>query len=193
MSYISRKTWIKYNGAIPIDANNRPFEVHHIDGNHSNNDIDNLSCIPIQEHYNIHYGQRDYGACVLITKRLQLPVTYISDIQRGCKRPGIGEVKKGTIPWNKGKSGYNINITEQGKLAKSQAVKYRAIIQDSLADDIRILYSDTMNITDLKIGRVQKNGRVYTYKTAFCNHFAIIYNVTSAYIRRIIDKKSKCS
>ena len=49
-----RKIWIEHNGPIPIDENGRSYEIHHIDGNHSNNHIDNLKCVSIQEHYDMH-------------------------------------------------------------------------------------------------------------------------------------------
>ena len=65
-----RKIWEKANGEIPVDGNGRSFEIHHIDGNRNNNDISNLKCVSIEEHYQIHYNQGDYGACVAIVNRL---------------------------------------------------------------------------------------------------------------------------
>ena len=44
----------------------------------------------------------------MIAKRMNLPSNYISTIQTGKKRPGIGGVKKGNIPWNKGKKGSQV-------------------------------------------------------------------------------------
>jgi len=65
-----RAIYKKYFGEIPKDANNRSYEVHHIDGNHENNDISNLKLVTIEEHYAIHYSQGDYGACLIMSKRM---------------------------------------------------------------------------------------------------------------------------
>lgn len=65
-----RDIWIKHNGSIPKDELGRSFEIHHIDGNRDNNDIDNLQCVSIQEHYDIHFRQGDEGACHAIRIRI---------------------------------------------------------------------------------------------------------------------------
>jgi hypothetical protein len=46
------------------------IEIHHIDGNHQNNNIENLLAVTPEEHYNIHYQQGDYAAALLITGRV---------------------------------------------------------------------------------------------------------------------------
>jgi len=51
-----RKIYEQYYGPIPRDEQGRSYEIHHIDGNHSNNDPTNLKCVSIQEHYDIHYS-----------------------------------------------------------------------------------------------------------------------------------------
>lgn len=48
------------------------IEIHHIDGNHDNNDISNLKPVTIQEHYNIHYSQGDWAACLLMSHRMNV-------------------------------------------------------------------------------------------------------------------------
>lgn len=67
---IYRKVWESVNGKIPKDDFNRSYEIHHIDGNHTNNDITNLKLVTIEEHYNIHFDQGDYAACNMIAKRM---------------------------------------------------------------------------------------------------------------------------
>ena len=67
-----RQLWINHNGPIPKDEFGRSFEIHHINGNHEDNRIENLQCVSIQEHYDIHFKQGDYGACTLIAKRLNM-------------------------------------------------------------------------------------------------------------------------
>jgi hypothetical protein len=64
---IHRKIYIKHFGAIP-----NGFDIHHIDGNHSNNDPSNLKAVSLQEHYDIHYSQGDYAAALRIAQRMGL-------------------------------------------------------------------------------------------------------------------------
>lgn len=54
-----RKLWVNINGNIPKDECGRSYEIHHIDGNRKNNDITNLLCVSIEEHYDIHRRQYD--------------------------------------------------------------------------------------------------------------------------------------
>ena len=68
-----RRIWEKYNGPIPIDEQGRSYEIHHIDGTHTNNDINNLKLVTWQEHYDIHYLQGDWAACLLISGRHSIP------------------------------------------------------------------------------------------------------------------------
>jgi hypothetical protein len=67
-----RKIWEQHNGPIPYDEDGRRYEIHHIDGNRSNNKITNLQLVTIQEHYNIHYSQSDWAACQSILTRMKL-------------------------------------------------------------------------------------------------------------------------
>jgi hypothetical protein len=58
-----RKIYVNHYGSIPKESNGRSYEIHHVDGNHSNNDPDNLIAVTLQEHYDIHYRQGDWAAC----------------------------------------------------------------------------------------------------------------------------------
>ena len=186
-----RKIWEETYGPIPKDLDGRPYEIHHIDGNHNNNEISNLKCLSIKEHYNIHYANNDFGACVMIAKRIGLPKDYVSNIQKGTKRPGIGGVKKGTIPWNKNLTGYKLNTTEEGKIKKNLALKNRSKIKDSDAEVIRKLFLENVTITNQDIGKTMKNGKIMSYERAFCLEVSKKYNVSDQYIYRILKGKSK--
>lgn len=72
-----RKIWEKANGPIPLDEHGRSYEIHHIDGDRSNNSLENLVCISIEEHYRIHREQGDWGACHAIEVRMK-PQTAFS-------------------------------------------------------------------------------------------------------------------
>lgn len=91
-----RKIYENHFGPIPKDENGRTYEIHHIDGNHKNNDPSNLKAITIQEHYNIHYAQGDYGACTRIGQRMNLPVEIISELST---RQNLQRVANGTHPF----------------------------------------------------------------------------------------------
>lgn len=65
-----RKVWEKHYGFIPKDEQGRTYEIHHIDGNRKNNDINNLQCLSIQEHYDLHLLQGDYAAAFRIGQRM---------------------------------------------------------------------------------------------------------------------------
>jgi hypothetical protein len=56
-----------YNVRLPSD-----IEIHHIDGNHNNNDITNLMPVTIQEHFEIHQKQGDYAAAFRISQRMEV-------------------------------------------------------------------------------------------------------------------------
>lgn len=64
MNYV--KIWEKYNNSI-LPEN---MEIHHIDGDHNNNDPNNLLAVTIQEHLQIHLQQNDYGATQAILMRM---------------------------------------------------------------------------------------------------------------------------
>jgi hypothetical protein len=69
---IYRKIYEMNYGPIPKDKHGRTYEIHHIDGDHNNNNISNLKCVSIEEHYAIHYAQGDWAACLLISDRMNV-------------------------------------------------------------------------------------------------------------------------
>jgi|SaaInl3SG_22_DNA_1037383.scaffolds.fasta_scaffold16288_5 hypothetical protein len=71
MSKNYRRTWEMHNGPIPVDEKGRRYEIHHIDGDRSNNDISNLKCVTIEEHLEIHLSQGDLVEAALIAKRMR--------------------------------------------------------------------------------------------------------------------------
>jgi gamma-glutamyl:cysteine ligase YbdK (ATP-grasp superfamily) len=98
-----RKVYESYYGAIPKDSNGRSYEIHHVDGNHDNNDISNLKLVTIEEHYNIHYQQQDWGACHALATRMNQDPSKISEL---ATKSNLQRVANGTHPF----SGPNINL-----------------------------------------------------------------------------------
>ncbi len=79
---IHRQIYKRHHGSIPKESNGRSYEIHHIDGNHENNSIENLVALTLQEHYNVHYGQGDYYACWLIARKLKMPPEEVSRLAK---------------------------------------------------------------------------------------------------------------
>lgn len=61
-----KRIYENFYGPIP-----EGMEIHHIDGNTLNNNPENLKAVTLQEHYEIHFKQGDYGACRLIAFRMK--------------------------------------------------------------------------------------------------------------------------
>lgn len=179
-----RDIWKKHFGEIPKDSDGRPYEVHHKDGNRKNNTIENLICVSIKEHYDLHYNQGDYGAAMLIAKRMGKPANYLSEIQKGKKRPElIGKTgpKIGNTPWNKGISGYKLNCNRKNK-RHSAKVTLEDVIK------IRQDYNNKVDVPGIEnVGLNGSNGIQITYKILFIKEYSKRYNLTGVAIKKIID------
>lgn len=77
------------------------YHIHHIDGNSNNNNPSNLICLSPQEHYDIHYKQEDYRACLLMLKEghLSLSIEERSELSR---KYNLKRVADGTHPFSGG-------------------------------------------------------------------------------------------
>ena len=94
---IYRKIYEQHFGSIPIDEFGRSYDIHHIDGNRKNNNPSNLIALSIQEHYNMHYNQCDWGACFAISMRMQVSLETISERQSElAKKSNKQRVAEGT-------------------------------------------------------------------------------------------------
>jgi hypothetical protein len=92
-----RKIWEESNGPIPKDEYGRSYEIHHIDGNRLNNDISNLMCVSIEDHYKIHLEKKEYGAAFIIAQRLNMSLEEMKIItqQMASSKKGIPSKLKG--------------------------------------------------------------------------------------------------
>jgi hypothetical protein len=87
-----RKIYEQHFGSIPKEDNGRIYEIHHIDGDHSNNNPSNLTAITLQEHYDIHYTQRDYNACYLMSvQRMNKTTEEISELSSKAAKQRIAD------------------------------------------------------------------------------------------------------
>lgn len=116
-----RKIWEAAYGPIPKDEHGRSYEIHHIDGNRNNNDLSNLMCVSIEDHYNIHKDKKEYGAAFIIAQRMSLSLDEMKQLTKQ-----MAENKKGKAPWNKGKTGiYSEETINKIKQATSISSKGR--------------------------------------------------------------------
>jgi hypothetical protein len=94
-----RKIYESHYGSIPVEKNGRTYHIHHIDGNHSNNDPSNLKAVTIQEHYDIHYAQGDWAACHRLAAIMQYSPEEVSELAR----KNVNEqIRNGKHPWQGG-------------------------------------------------------------------------------------------
>ena len=177
-----RSLWIKTYGSIPDG-----YEIHHIDGDRTNNDIENLMCVSLEEQYNIHYRQGDYLACSIMSKRMRLTQEERKEIhkramatrdQSGEKNPMYGRsaIVELNMKWyndgthetmfteGKEPSGYI-----RGRLFKRNAKK--VIVNDVTYDSLKdacgdypnVSYSTMRRIAIAKNNKVNKHGLEITY------------------------------
>lgn len=76
-----RAAYKYYYGNIPKDANGLTYDIHHLDGDNSNNSKENLLAVSVNEHHKIHYDQGDYHACLMIEQRMNKDENFYSDVQ----------------------------------------------------------------------------------------------------------------
>lgn len=105
----------KHFGPRPIDNKGRKYHIHHIDGNHENNDLSNLQAVSAEEHYHIHLKQNDFAAALYLSQFLDLSGDEIKNLARqsalkrvedgthnflGDKNPARIKLKLGTHHWS---------------------------------------------------------------------------------------------
>jgi hypothetical protein len=77
---IYRHIYEKVHGPIPVDEDGRTYEIHHVDGDRSNNDPSNLIALSIRDHYEVHSSQGDWGAAWAIARRMGMSPEELSKL-----------------------------------------------------------------------------------------------------------------
>ena len=77
-------------GPIPKDATTRSYDVHHWDGNKTNNDPINLVAVPIGIHFVLHYLRGDWGACSAIAARMKISPEEQAEMSR---KTNLGKIR----------------------------------------------------------------------------------------------------
>ena len=91
-----RKIYEQFYGPIPKDAFGKAFHIHHIDGNRENNSPENLIALSLQDHYNLHYSQGDWGACFKLSRLMKMSVKDMSVLARLSNQK---QIENGTHPF----------------------------------------------------------------------------------------------
>jgi hypothetical protein len=101
-----RKVYKVHYGPIPVDQQGRRYHIHHIDGNRSNNHYINLRAVSIDEHYQIHFDQQDWNACIKLLGQMRKDPAEISALaQKLSKEYGwTPPNQKGKKYWTNGQS-----------------------------------------------------------------------------------------
>ena len=108
---IYRRLYEQAYGPIPKDSKGRSYDIHHLDGNHSNNELSNLVALSVVDHFWEHWINGDYYACLAITQRMIIPPWQHAMLVGISTR---NRVANGTHNWLKENGGSKI-ATERNK------------------------------------------------------------------------------
>jgi hypothetical protein len=161
-----------YHGQIPKDQDGRTYDIHHIDGDKTNNSILNLVALSIQDHYDVHYIQGDYGACYLISRKMKISSEDLSKLATminkqmvengthswiGERNPMVKRSKKGTHHL----SGSNLSKKIIEKRNFSNSKKWKIIHPNGKEEIIinLIKYCQKMNLAERHMRSVAKGRR----------------------------------
>jgi hypothetical protein len=124
-----RKIYEHHVGPIPKDDKGRSYDIHHVDGDNTNNNPSNLKAVSLMEHYDIHYNQGDWGACLAIMRRMESKTP--EEMSRLSSMAAKKRIDDGTFHFNKENAKNYAQIqTERGTRywgSKKQAERLRSI------------------------------------------------------------------
>jgi HNH endonuclease len=88
-----RKIYLENHGSIPVDRQGRTYDIHHIDGDYTNNHPNNLMAVSLKEHYEIHKQQNDWKACSALAMRIKADLTpkEISELSKKSNQQRISD------------------------------------------------------------------------------------------------------
>ena len=169
-----RQIWEQHYGPIPKDKHGRSLEIHHINGDHTDNRIENLKLVTIQEHYNIHWEQGDYVACHLIAQRMAKTPQELSRLISESNKRRTGKLNpffgKHHTAKNKAIFARNARLTHTGKIQSEETKKK---ISASLMG-VKKTKEHSQNIALAHKGKAYKG---YTWKVEYKGKEIIVKNL----------------
>jgi hypothetical protein len=182
------RIWKKHHQTISKDIYGRRHDIHHIDGDHTNNNIENLIELSIHEHYEIHYWQEDWKACQIIAARLKLSPKQISEFARCAQN---SRVEDGTHIFLGGKLQTRVNLRRvangthpwAGKNALSKTKKFREERKESIIGDKNPRFDHT-------VYRFQHKKTKETVEMTQ-REFVIAYELNHSGVSELVNNKLK--
>ena len=107
-----RKIYENHHGPIPKEEDGRTYEIHHIDGERTNNIPTNLVALSIKEHFDIHYQQSDFGACLRIGAKMEKTPAELSAL---ATVNNLKKVAEGRHPLQTRPNGTNVQTDRASK------------------------------------------------------------------------------
>lgn len=104
----------------------------------------------------------------------------------GYQRKGIGGVKKGTVPWNKGLKNCFSNETILNFKKTRKGIRYnkKTKLNESVINQIRLDFKNHSIING--VGTVQKNGMILSQERAFSKLYSKKYDITEVHLYNIV-------
>jgi hypothetical protein len=86
-----RRIYREHYGPIPREPSGKSYHIHHIDGDHTNNDPKNLVALTAREHFDRHYAQGDYQAALRLAENIHLTYNEQSELATLANHKRIAE------------------------------------------------------------------------------------------------------
>jgi hypothetical protein len=159
-----RKLWEEANNSCLLPW----IDIHHINGNRNDNRLENLQPVTLQEHFDIHYAQGDYGACQAILFRINEPLdrNMLSDVASKCQNKLL---KAGIHNFQKMAPARRTEISKRvGKLTLELGLGIHALNKDKQAH-LKIASIGGQTSRDTKSGfhNPEKNGYNFVRNTVW--------------------------
>lgn len=179
-----RKIFQAHYGDIPKDDTGRSFDIHHRDGNRSNNDPSNLIAVSIEDHYAIHHSHGDWMACHRLASRMKLSHDELSALAtRGAKHGNqnyfhvhrfFGAKNHKFDPtvycWEK------VGTKETVRLTRSSFIELTNASPSSVSMLINGTRSDLLTVNGYRLIKDQRDNRPYRNQKG-ANHHRIDHKI----------------
>jgi hypothetical protein len=104
-------------------------------------------------------------------------------------RKGVGGVKVGNTPWNKGlKNCFSEKTIKRFKEVRRGRI-HSSKLNEKQVKEIREFYDENPKV-DFEVNKVMRNGKKMSYEQAFSKTYHTKYGITSNGLRKIVTNKS---